>query len=68
MTTQLTVGGMGCGGCVSHVTEVLQGVEGVQDAKVDLDSGTATVQHGETTQPAQLVEAVVEAGYQAQVS
>lgn len=65
METKLTVGGMNCGACVNHVTKALQSVAGVQTATVDLAAGSATVQHDETTNPAKLIEAVAEAGYQA---
>jgi copper chaperone CopZ len=65
METQLKVEGMTCGMCVQHVTQALQGVAGVQSAQVDLAGGAATVQHDESTNPAALVEAVAEEGYQA---
>jgi len=64
-TTQLKVTGMNCGACVNHVTHALQSVAGVQAATVDLAAGSATVQHDASTNPAALVEAVAEAGYQA---
>lgn len=56
---------MNCGACVSHVTKSLQDVAGVQSADVDLTSGVATVQHDKNTDPARLVGAVTEAGFQA---
>jgi len=65
-TTQLKVTGVNCGACVNHVTNALQGVAGVQAATVDLAAGSATVQHDANTNAAALVEAVTEAGYQAQ--
>ncbi len=64
-TTQLKVTGMNCGACVNHVTNALQGVVGVKVATVDLAAGSATVQHNANTNAAALVEAVAEAGYQA---
>lgn len=67
METTLKVTGMNCGACVSHVTKTLQGVEGVQVAAVDLASGIATVKHGENAKPEAMVEAVNEAGYNAEV-
>jgi copper chaperone CopZ len=39
----LGVGGMTCDDCVVHVTEALASVPGVEDAKVDLASGSAVV-------------------------
>jgi copper chaperone CopZ len=67
-TTRLKVTGMSCGGCVSAVTSALQEVAGVQDVKVDLASGAATVQHDANTQTATLVEAVTDAGFEAQTN
>ena len=64
-TTQLKVTEMTCGMCVQHVTKALQDVSGVQSADVDLSSGAAAVQHDQSTDPTQLIEAVAEAGYQA---
>lgn len=59
----LTITGMTCGHCVKHVTEALEGVNGVQKAEVNLESGVATVQ-GQARNQA-LIDAVVEAGYSA---
>ena len=57
-TTQLKVTGMTCGMCVQHVTTALQDVAGVQSATVDLASGTAKVQHDQSTDTTQLIEDV----------
>ena len=65
MTTQLTVTGMSCGHCEKAVTSALKSVPGVQDVRVDLQGGTATVQ-GEAD-PRALIAAVTEEGYGAQV-
>lgn len=64
--TQLAVTGMTCGMCVQHVTQALKEVSGVQSATVDLKSGGATVLH-EGAKPEALLEAVAEAGYEAQL-
>ncbi len=66
-TTQLKISGMNCGACVNHVTEALQNVVGVQSAKIDLQSGTATVQHDENATAEAMVAAVSEEGYGAQL-
>ena len=66
MTTELKITGMTCQNCVRHVREALQGVPGVQSADVNLEAGRAKVEHGPETQPQQLVEAVVEEGYEAE--
>ena len=63
-TTTITVKGMTCGGCVNSVTKALTGVQGVQEAKVDLDGAKATVTFDESkASVASLKEAVEDAGY-----
>ena len=61
--TQLKVEGMTCGHCQSSVKRALESVEGVQGAEVDLEDGTARVEGD--ADPAKLVAAVQEEGYQA---
>lgn len=63
-TTALSVSGMTCASCVSHVTKALRGVPGVSDATVNLATERAEVRH-EGASPAALVAAVEEAGYEA---
>jgi copper chaperone CopZ len=63
----LKVQGMSCGHCVTAVTQALEGVDGVQTAKVDLDAGRATVDYDETVAtPRALVGAVMDEGYTAE--
>jgi copper chaperone len=60
----IKVTGMTCGGCTSSVTEVLKAINGVDDVKVSLSNGEATVQYDEQlTSPEQLKSAVKVAGY-----
>ena len=66
-TTQLKVTGMMCEACVGHVKTALQELDGVNEVTVDLQAGRATVQHN-GAQPAVMIEAVEEAGYEAQVA
>jgi copper chaperone len=55
---------MTCGGCTSSVTRALRAVSGVNDVKVSLDAGEATVEYDERlTSPDQLKSAVKVAGY-----
>ena len=61
--TQLKVEGMTCGHCQSSVKRALESVEGVQGAEVNLADGTARVEGD--ADPAKLVAAVQEEGYQA---
>lgn len=63
-TEILKVTGMTCGSCTSKVTRALQGITGVDDVKVALSSGEATVRFDERlTSPAKLSSAVEAAGY-----
>ena len=66
METTLKVTGMNCGACVNHVTTALQGVAGVNLAAVDLNAGSAFVKHDENAEIEAMVQAVEEAGFQAQ--
>ncbi|MEZ5101473.1 MAG: heavy metal-associated domain-containing protein [Thermoleophilia bacterium] len=60
----LTVSGMSCQHCVSHVEEALLDVPGVERVAVDLDQGRATVE-GSGLDVDALRAAVVDAGYDA---
>ena len=62
MTTALKVDGMNCQHCVRAVTAALVAVPGASDALVSLETGLARVE-GEV-EPAALIRAVQEAGYQ----
>lgn len=61
--TKLNVEGMTCGHCQSAVKGALEGVDGVQNAEVDLQNGLATVQGD--ADPERLIAAVEEEGYRA---
>lgn len=68
-TTRLNVAGMTCGHCVQTVEKALRNRPGVNNASVDLDSGTAEVQYEETrVVPEQLVAAVRDEGYEAAIA
>ncbi|MDQ0191342.1 heavy-metal-associated domain-containing protein [Alicyclobacillus cycloheptanicus] len=63
-TATIPVKGMTCDGCVNAVTKALKGVQGVQEANVDLAGQKATVTFDDTkTSVEALKEAVEEAGY-----
>ena len=63
--TTLTIGGMTCAACVSHVEGALQTVPGVIDASVNLATERATVEHlPGTAGTAAFRDAVSAAGYQ----
>jgi len=67
-TATLRVSGMTCKHCVMTVKQALEAVEGVEQAKVDLDAGSAVVEFdGARTDAAALAGAVSEEGYPATV-
>ncbi len=64
-TVQIGVQGMTCASCVARVERALGGVDGVQDAAVNLATERATVSFDPaTTTPTRLLEAVEKAGYE----
>ena len=66
-SVRLKVEGMMCEHCVAHVTEALAGVRGVSNVAVSLDRGEATLDAGLLVKDDQLVAAVKDAGYAAEV-
>ena len=58
------VGGMTCASCVARVEEALSSVPGVISASVNLASEKATVEYLEGTGPADMRQAVKDAGYE----
>lgn len=64
-TKKISVEGMMCQHCVSHVRKALEGVDGVAEASVDLDGKTATVTLVSDVDDQSLINAIVEAGYEA---
>ena len=61
----MKIGGMTCQKCVKHVKNALEGVAGVEEAIVDLDSGTAVVKLSADVADDALIAAVVEEDYEA---
>ncbi len=60
----ITVKGMTCSGCVNSVTKAVKSVDGVQEAKVDLQGQQATVTFDEAKTSVQaLIQAVEDTGY-----
>ena len=64
MEKTLQVEGMMCEHCVAHVKKALEGVEGVDEAVVDLDAGTAVAKMSAEVADEVLTAAVVDAGYE----
>ena len=67
MEKKLSVEGMMCQHCVAHVKKALEGIEGVEEAVVDLDSNSATAKLSADVADQVLVDAIVDAGYEAEV-
>lgn len=64
-TTVVKIKGMTCMGCVRSVTNVLQGIAGVNNAEVSLEQAQATIQYDAAQTGAnQFKTAIVEAGYE----
>lgn len=65
-TIQLNVKEMTCGNCVTHVTDALKAIAGVEAVEVDLEKGKVSVK-GNVDSPA-LVAALNDAGYPTSVA
>ncbi|VEG70614.1 cation-transporting ATPase [[Pasteurella] aerogenes] len=62
-TTVLTLSELSCGHCVKRVQEVLSKIDGVEKAEVSLDKAVVVSDRD----PQVLIDAIVEAGYQAKL-
>ncbi len=67
MEIVLEIDGMTCGGCVNSVRKVLSSVPSVKTVDVSLAAGRATVVADSPVDPAALVAAVEDAGYDAKI-
>ena len=63
MTRVLSVPDMTCGHCKATVEKALLTVEGVEQASVDLETKTVSVEHAASVSEDSLRGAVTEAGY-----
>lgn len=68
MEVILKVDGMSCMHCQKRVLEALQKVENVEEVNVDLATKQATIKSSKPLNSKELVDAVVEAGYEAEIS
>ena len=62
-STELSLTGMTCASCVSHISKALNKVPGVLNASVNLATERATIEHQSEVTPPTLIEAVAGAGY-----
>jgi copper chaperone CopZ len=67
-TINLTVSGMTCGACVKHVEKAINSIAGVQKVEVDLASGTVKVEGNVSQHVKEMIAALEEDGYPAQVT
>ena len=67
MIKVLKVEGMMCEHCKARVIKVLEGVDGVKSAEVDLAAKTATVELSGDVADEILIAAVTDAGYEAEI-
>lgn len=67
--TILDVEGMTCSSCVRHVESALRKIDGVGTVEVKLREGKVRVEHDPDKAPiAQMIEAIVDAGYESRAS
>ena len=60
---EIKVVGMHCPSCVKAVELCLKDVDGIEDAKADLDSGITKITMSDDVNDADIAEAVEEAGF-----
>jgi copper chaperone len=64
-TAVIPVKGMTCGGCVAHVNEALQKIDGVKSVDTNLDDARTTVVYDPAkVKPERIVKAIAAAGYE----
>jgi copper chaperone CopZ len=63
MKKQIFIEGMTCGHCSGRVEKALKAVDGIVDAKVDLDNKNAIVEMNANVEDSLLKETVEDAGY-----
>lgn len=68
MTIELKIDGMHCTGCVNAVRRVLEAAPAVTAVSVDLSAGRARVEATPDVDPARLISAVEDAGYEARIA
>lgn len=66
-TVQLAVKGMVCDGCARAVENALRTVPGVIHVSANYEKNEATIEAADTVAAQALADAVVKAGYEAQV-
>lgn len=67
-TINLTVSGMTCSACVKHVEKAIHSIAGVRKVEVDLASAAVKVEGDVSQRVKEIIAALEEDGYLAQVS
>lgn len=60
----ITINGMSCSHCVKHVKEALEGLDGVRNVDVNLNSKTAVIEAALNVKDDDIKTAVDDAGYE----
>lgn len=63
MSKKVYIDGMMCNMCVKHVTEALNGIDGVTGAKVSLEDKNAVIETSKEVSDKAVKDAVGDAGY-----
>ena len=66
-TIKLRIEGMHCESCEKIITMELQEIPGVESAKINSQTGAGLVMVREEVSDAQIIAAVVKAGYQSRI-
>ncbi len=67
-TAKFKVTGMYCDACQTKIQQALCKTQGVKNAKVDLESGSATVNYDDAkVKPDQMIKTIEKEGYKAQL-
>lgn len=64
MTSTVKIKGMSCNHCVMAVTKALKGVEGINDARVDLQKGEARFDHDKPVDQTAIKKSIEGAGFE----
>ncbi len=68
VTAKFKVTGMYCDACQTKIQQALSRTQGVKSAKVDLESGSATVSYDDAkVKPEQIIKIIEKEGYKAQL-
>ena len=66
-TTQIKIEDMSCEACAAGTQRALQSIGGVHAVNVNLPAGQATVEHGDEVAGQTLLDAVIDAGFEARI-